>query len=82
LVKSAGFAQPDIEIHQPAVARGEDRNLLKWSVEEAATAFVGAGLVTGNEMKTILADMDRDTQDPEILVLMPRMSLVWGRKPT
>jgi SAM-dependent methyltransferase len=82
LVKSAGFAEPDIEIHQPAVARGEDRNLLKWSVEEAATAFVGAGLVTGNEMKTILADMDRDTQDPEILVLMPRMSLVWGRKPT
>ncbi len=81
LVKAAGFVEPDIEIHQPAVARGEDRNLLKWSVEEAATAFIGAGLVTANEMKTILGNMDRDTQDPEILVLMPRMSLVWGRKP-
>jgi len=35
LVKAAGFLDSDIEIHQPAVARGEDRFLLKWSVEEA-----------------------------------------------
>ncbi len=81
LVEAAGFAEPDIEIHQPAVARGEDRFLLKWSVEEAAPAFVAAGLVTSAEMDTILADMDRDTRNPDILALMPRMSIVWARKP-
>jgi SAM-dependent methyltransferase len=82
MVKAAGFPEPDIYIHQPAVARGEERYLLKWSVEEASSAFVGAGLVSGEEMKAILADMERDTNDPEILALMPRMSLVWGRKPS
>jgi SAM-dependent methyltransferase len=81
LVKDAGFPEPDLEIHQPAIARGEDRFLLKWSVEEAGPAFIAAGLVTADEMKTILADMDRDTKNLEILALMPRMSLVWARKP-
>jgi hypothetical protein len=80
LVKAAGFPDPDIEIHQPAITRGEDRFLLKWSVEEAAPAFIAAGLVTADEMNTILADMDRDTKNLEILALMPR-SLVWARKP-
>jgi SAM-dependent methyltransferase len=81
LVKAAGFPEPEIEIHQPAITHGEDRFLLKWSVEEAAPAFVGAGLVTAAEMDTILAEMDRDSRDPDILVLSPRMSLVWARKP-
>jgi SAM-dependent methyltransferase len=81
LVQAAGFPDPDIEIHQPAVARGEDRFLLKWSVEEAAPAFIAAGLVTTDEVNTILAEMDRDTRNLEILALMPRMSLVWARKP-
>ena len=81
LVKAAGCPEPDIEIHQPAIARGEERFLLKWSVEEAAPAFISAGLVTAAEMETILADMDRDTRNPEILALAPRMSLVWARKP-
>jgi len=81
LVKAAGFPEPAIEIHQPAVARGDDRFLLKWSVEEAAPAYIAAGLVTDDEMSAILSDMDRDTKNPEILALMPRMSLVWARKP-
>ena len=55
--------------------------MLKWSVEEAAPAYVAAGLVTADEMQTIIANMDRDTRNPDILVLMPRMSLVWARKP-
>jgi hypothetical protein len=81
LVKAAGCTEPEIEMHQPALVRGEDRFLLKWTVEEAAPAFIGAGLVTSAEMETILADMDRDTKNPDILALGPRMSLVWARKP-
>lgn len=81
MVTEAGFTDVDIEIHQPAVARGEDRFLLKWSVEEAASAFVGAGLVSAAEMAKILADMERDTNDPDIVVLCPPMTIVWARKP-
>src|SRR4029077_292818 len=43
LVKAAGFAKPEIEIHQPALTRGDNRFLLKWSVEEAGTGLVRAG---------------------------------------
>jgi SAM-dependent methyltransferase len=82
LVNATGFMEPEVEIHQPAVGRGEDRFLLKWSVEEAGPAFIGAGLVTDAELDTILADMDRDTRNLDILVLVPRMSTVWARKPT
>jgi SAM-dependent methyltransferase len=81
MVMAADFPDPEIEIHQPAFARGDERFLLKWSVEEAAPAYVAAGLVTADGVKTILANMDRDTRNPDILVLMPRMSLVWARKP-
>ncbi|MGB6545908.1 MAG: methyltransferase domain-containing protein, partial [Candidatus Acidiferrales bacterium] len=81
LVKAAGFPEPDIEIHQPAIPRGEERFLLKWTMDEAAPAFIAAGLVTATDMNTILADMDRDSRDPNILPLAPRMSLVWARKP-
>ena len=81
MVKAAGCLEPEIEIHQPAIARGEDRLLLKWSVEEAGPAFIQAGLVTRAELDGILADMERDTQNLDILALGPRMSLVWGRKP-
>jgi SAM-dependent methyltransferase len=81
LVKHAGVSEPEIEIHQPAITRGEDRFLLKWSVEEAGPAFIDAGLVTPAELDRILADMERDTLNLENLVLAPRMSLVWARKP-
>jgi hypothetical protein len=55
--------------------------MIKWSVEEASPGFVAAGLVTAAEMEAILADMERDTQNHDILVLGPRVSLVWARKP-
>ncbi len=81
LVKAEGLQLPSVEIHQPALARGEDRFLLKWSVEEAGPALVREGLVTPSELEAILAVMDRDTRNHDILVLTPRMFQVWGRKP-
>jgi SAM-dependent methyltransferase len=81
LVSAAGFPEPDIEIHQPAVARGEDRFLLKWSVDEASEAYIGAGLVRREEMQAIRDAMDRDSRNLDLLVLMPKMFLVWAKKP-
>ena len=80
MVKNAGFSNPEIEIHQPAIARGEDRFLLKWSVEEAGPAFVSAGLITPTQLERMLAHMQAATEDPNVLVLAPRMSIVWARK--
>jgi len=82
LVRDAGFPIVDVEIHQPAVARGPHRFLLKWSIEEAGPGCVEAGLLTTDELNQTLADMQRDTEDERFLILMPPMSLVWARKPS
>jgi ubiquinone/menaquinone biosynthesis C-methylase UbiE len=80
MVMRAGFADVDVEIHQPAITRGENRYFLKWSVEEAGPTFVGAGIVTPERLATTLVDMQKAIEDPDVLILAPRMSLVWGRK--
>ena len=80
MVLAAGFAVPEIEIHQPAFSRGDKRLLLKLSVEEIGPACVSTGLLTNEELRQVLLDMDRDTNNPDILVLMPRMTLVWALK--
>jgi SAM-dependent methyltransferase len=80
LVTRAGFADAEVEIHQPAFPRGENRVLIKLSVEEAADGFIDAGLVRREQLNRILEMMQEAMDDPNVLVLMPRMSLVWARK--
>jgi SAM-dependent methyltransferase len=81
IIKAAGFPDPQMEIHQPALTEGENRLLLKLSVEEAGPAFVSAGLITSAQLKRTLTAMQAATDDPEVVVLLPRMSAVWARKP-
>lgn len=80
LVKAVGFSDVDLEIHQPALIRGENRYLLKWSVEEAGPAFIDAGLVTAHQLQDLLSAMQAAVDDPNVVILAPRMSLVWARK--
>ena len=51
MVKEAGFADPQIEIHQPAGCRDDNGVLLTWSVAEAGPAFVAEGLITRPELE-------------------------------
>lgn len=80
MVIRAGFTGVDVSIHQPAIIRGENRSFLKWSVEEAGPTFVEAGIVTQARLAETLADMQEAVDDPDVLILAPRMSLVSGRK--
>ena len=80
LVLGAGFADANLEIHQPAIIRGENRFFLKWSVEEAGPALVNAGITTPDELTRTLSEMQHAAEDPNVLILAPRMSLVWARK--
>jgi hypothetical protein len=85
LVKGAGFTNAYLEIHQPAITGGEDRLLanrgfLKASVEEAGPAFVGERIITSDQLQRTLSEMQRAIEDPNVLILAPRMSLVWARK--
>jgi SAM-dependent methyltransferase len=80
LVLAEGFTAANIEIHQPAIIRGENRSFLKWSVEEAGPALVGAGILTFDELRQTLADMQSAVEDLNVLILAPRMSCVWAKK--
>jgi ubiquinone/menaquinone biosynthesis C-methylase UbiE len=80
MVKDAGFANPQIEIHQPAGCRNDIGVVLTWSVAEAGLAFVAAGLITAPQLERTLAEMEAAADDPNVLVLAPRMSGVWARK--
>ncbi len=80
MVTRAGFNDAEIEIHQPAIPRGENRALVKWTLEEAGPGCIDAGLITRERLDRTLAEMQVAMDDPNVLVLMPRMSLVWARK--
>ncbi|MEO8369162.1 MAG: methyltransferase domain-containing protein [Candidatus Solibacter sp.] len=80
MVKAAGIADPDLEIHQPAIVRGDARFFLKWSVEEAGAAMVDAGLLSQAELEHKLTDMQTAVEDLNVLILPPQMSIVWGNK--
>ena len=80
LVRSVGFADSDLEIYQPAAAGGDAGKLLMWSVAEAGPSFVDAGLTTYELLEQALYEMQESLDDPDVLVLAPRMSLVWARK--
>ena len=49
-------------------------------MEEAGPAFVAAGLTTSDQLQRTLVAMDRAMQNPNVLAIAPRMSLVSGRK--
>jgi SAM-dependent methyltransferase len=80
MVIRAGFVDVDVEIHQPAITRGVNRSFLKWSVEEAGPTFVDAGIITSERLAHTLVEMQKAIEDPDVLILAPRMSLVSGRK--
>ena len=80
LVIGEGFSDVNLEIHQPVILRGKNRLFLKWSVEEAGPALVSEGIITPEDLTRTLAAMHDAAEDPNVLILAPRMSLVWARK--
>jgi SAM-dependent methyltransferase len=80
LVKRAGFVEPQIEIHQPAGSRGHHGDLLTATLEEARPALVSARLITAQDLDKLIAGMRIAADDPTVLALAPRMSVVWARK--
>ena len=81
MVTAAGFQRVNIEISQPGITRGETRNFLKWSVDEAGPAMVQEGIISRAALDQTLSEMQAVVENPSILILPPRMSLVWARKP-
>jgi ubiquinone/menaquinone biosynthesis C-methylase UbiE len=80
LVHEARFSQISLKVHQPAERAGASGLLLKWSVQEAAPAFIDAGLIKRDQLQYLLSEMQSAADNPDVLALAPRMSLVWARR--
>jgi SAM-dependent methyltransferase len=80
LFRAAGCQNITIEIHQPAITTGSHRHLMKWSVEEAGDSFVSAGLISAEDLARTLVDMQQEIDDPNVLLLGPKMFIVAGTK--
>ena len=80
MVRDAGFADPRVDIHQPALLEQDERRFLEWSVAEAGEAFVNAGLTSYEDLELTLMNMKESIDDPGILILAPRMFIVSARK--
>ena len=81
MVLDANFSEVEVTLNQPVFARGENKRLLELSVAEAGPSFVAAGLITAEQLTEIVAEMNRLSEDPAVLAILPRMSQVWARKP-
>jgi SAM-dependent methyltransferase len=79
MVIGTGFTDVRVDIHQPASTHGETRAFLKLSLEEAGPTFVDAGIITSERLQETLNEMQDAIEDPGVLILAPRMSLVSGR---
>jgi hypothetical protein len=76
----AFLTRAGVPMSQPAFARGEEKRVLEWSLAEAAQSFIDARLVTRAELDRTLAEMRRLADDESAVVVMPRMSQVFGVK--
>lgn len=75
-VETAGILDARAVDHQPACISDEHRHLLKWSVEEAGPAFVGASLITEEQLANTLLAMQQAVDTPDVTILAPRMYFV------
>jgi SAM-dependent methyltransferase len=80
LVADAGFTITQVKVHQPSDRAGLTGLLLKWSVQEAGPSFVAAGLITPEQLQSTVLEMWSAANNPEVLTLAPRMSVVTARK--
>jgi SAM-dependent methyltransferase len=76
LVEAAGILDARAVNHQPACISNEHRHLLKWTVEEAGPAFVGASLITDEQLANTLIEMQQAADTPDVAIFAPRMYFV------
>jgi SAM-dependent methyltransferase len=80
LVKQAGLHLQDVAIIQRALAHGDHRRILEWTIAEAGPASVKTGLLSTAALNQTLLDMQAAGEDEHVLVFMPRMLQVIGAK--
>lgn len=80
LVLRAGFATPEVSVHQHARLRGRAKKFWEITLQEAAPAIYAAGVSTPDELESICAEMGAIANDETILLMLARVTQVWAQK--
>jgi SAM-dependent methyltransferase len=79
VVEALGLVDIDVDARTTVHHGGPDGGMEfeRLTVAQFGQAFVGAGLLTADELTAVYADLD----DPAVIAYAPLMVAVWGRKP-
>jgi ubiquinone/menaquinone biosynthesis C-methylase UbiE len=80
LLRALPLADVQVSIWQAAYFRGEEKRFYEHTLAEAAPLIVASGVTTQEEVEERIEGMRRVNDDEAVLVTMPRVWQVWGRK--
>ncbi len=81
LFREVGFRQPQVNVNQITVLRGEEKRFWELTLREAESAILAAHASTSAELDAICEEMRKIAQDESILLMLARVTQVWARKP-
>lgn len=77
----AGLVGVDVRVVQPAFLSGDGKRLAAVTMARVAPRMVEAGLATAEEVAEIVAELEAACDDPRLMLSLPRIFQVWGRRP-
>lgn len=80
LLRGLSLKDVQVSIWQAAFFRGEEKHFYEQSIAEAMPGILASGVTTREEIEGRVAAMRKVNDDESILVTMPRVWQVWGRK--
>ncbi len=76
----AGVVDVQVELVVPIFRDGEGKRVAQVTVENIREAVVGAGLATGTEVDSVVAELEAFAEDERTLMSIAPTFQVWGRK--
>jgi SAM-dependent methyltransferase len=81
LFDAAGLVGVGVDLVQPALRRGEGKELPALTMAHISRELRGRGITVSDEIEAVTGALERIAIDDTTLVALPRVYQVWGRKP-
>lgn len=78
--RSAGFPAPAIHVAEPIYLEGPGKTLALSTLDFTTEAILSEGIASEAELRDAVADLARFTNDPQTLIVGPRIFQVWARR--
>jgi ubiquinone/menaquinone biosynthesis C-methylase UbiE len=76
----AGIGRPEVQVNQPFYTEGEGKTIAWSTLDATADPIVAESIASRDEVEAALLDLERLAEDPESLLLGPRIFQLWRRR--